>query len=459
MPSATRRSTRVVQRVAAPAARDRGAEPIRRAGRRSAATAAPRSRRVLFDQPGRRARQGRRPARGRHRAGGRDPTVCRSSSAARRSSSPSSRRSRRRRAHRRRCRDRRADPRARLAGRDDDAADRRLRRDRAGDGARVRRLGRLRHRGLRADAGGDDRARRRHRLRAAGHQPLPRRARRGRRRARGDADRDGHRRALRPVRGHDRRHRAARHAAARHLVPQRPGDRRGARGGADDGRLADAAARAAGLVGPAASRSRRPPTGDAEPRGWARWSALVERRPRAFAARRAGRPAPGRARRSPACAWAPATPATTRRRRRRARPTTCSPRASARASTARCWSSPRCRRRRRPAPLGACGAAARPATGVAAVARADAQRAGRRRDADRVPGHQAAGRGDQGPTRTCATDVVPAVDGDRPARQHRRRDGHDRRLRRRPVGQAAAVRAGRRRPRRCSCWPSSSARC
>ncbi len=115
----------------------------------------------------------------------------------------------------------------------------------------------LRHRHLRAHAGGDDRPRRRDRLRAADHQPLPRRAPPRQRRPRVHAQRARHRRALGAVRRHDRRHRAAGHAAAGHLVPQRSRDRLRAGRVRHHGRLAHAAAGAAGHAARAAGQARQ----------------------------------------------------------------------------------------------------------------------------------------------------------------------------------------------------------
>ena len=104
---------------------------------------------------------------------------------------------------------------------------------------------RLRHRRVRAAAGGDDRARRRHRLRALHPHPLPQRARRGPGVAAGGDRRRRHGGARRPLRRHHRDHLADGDAAARHQLPLRRRDVRRAGGAVHDDRGADPAAGAA----------------------------------------------------------------------------------------------------------------------------------------------------------------------------------------------------------------------
>ena len=127
----------------------------------------------------------------------------------------------------------------------------------------------------------------------------------------------------------------------RRLVPQRRrdrrlGDRAGRRAGRDhaDARL-PGHDRDEGAVQEGAPPARG--RGTARPQGGRALAAVGELRP-APAAAAGRRRAAGDARCSPSrpstCGWAPPTRARTRRTRRRARPTTCSPRASAPASTA-----------------------------------------------------------------------------------------------------------------------------
>ena len=86
--------------------------------------------------------------------------------------------------------------------------------------------------------------------------------------------------------------------------------------------------------------------------------------------------------------------------------------------------------------------------GVAAVSPPRLNPAGDTATLDAVPDEQAAGPGHAGPARrSLRDDVVPPVaKAERPAGQHRRRDGDAGRPQRRAVGEAARVRAGRRRP-------------
>ena len=86
----------------------------------------------------------------------------------------------------------------------------------------------------------------------------------------------------------------------------------------------------------------KPP--DAEPHGFARWARIIEKRPRIFALVTTVVLAARRRPRCSGCSSAPATRATTPPARRPGSPTTSCPRASARASTARCSSSPSCPR-------------------------------------------------------------------------------------------------------------------
>ncbi len=106
---------------------------------------------------------------------------------------------------------------------------------------------RRRHPQLLLRARRDDRARRGHRLRAVHPHALPRGLPHSRpdvrRRARVGRAVDGHRRARRPVRGHDRRDRAARDDAAGRRLPLRRRDLGLDRRAARDARLAHAAAR------------------------------------------------------------------------------------------------------------------------------------------------------------------------------------------------------------------------
>ena len=164
--------------------------------------------------------------------------------------------------------------------------------------------------------------------------------------ARGDlheaiVDGDGHRRARRAVRGHHRDHRPARHAHAGRQLPLRHGGGLGARRAAHDARGAHRGARAARPLRRAHRAARAP--GQAQGPGGRpaghRLGALGGARPAPSLAAPRGRPGDharaGRPR-AGACARARATPATTRPTTPRAAPTTCWPRASARASTARC---------------------------------------------------------------------------------------------------------------------------
>ena len=222
-------------------------------------------------------------------------------------------------------------------------------------------------------------------------------ARRERRRLGGRVDR--HQRPRRAVRRHHGDHRAARPAADRAGVRAGRRDRLGARRGDDDRRLAHPAAGAARLgrhphrqhhVGGADRRRarrgrrvrrghhrserhlpRRLPAGDRVLRHQLRHQAAAPARPAPGREAQGGaglvpvepvHPAPARLeravrRRIPAAAHRPAVLDPSRLRRRRqlprghapsARPTTCSPKGSGRARTARC-SSP-CRARPRPIP-------------------------------------------------------------------------------------------------------------
>ena len=119
-------------------------------------------------------------------------------------------------------------------------------------------------------ARGDDRAGRGNRLRAVHPDPLPRGLPHPRtdvrRRARVGRAGDGHRRARRPVRRHDRRDRAAGDDAARRRLPLRRGDLRLDRGAAGDARLADAAAGAADDGGRPGRAAESPHARSAKPR-------------------------------------------------------------------------------------------------------------------------------------------------------------------------------------------------
>ena len=157
--------------------------------------------------------------------------------------------------------------------------------------------------------------------------------------------------------------------------------------------------------------------------------------------------------RSSRCAWAPPTRAPIRPARPRARPTTCSPRASGPATTARCSSSRR-----------SSGPAQRPRSSAWRT-RSPRTPGRRRRDAAAVhPEPRAGATGvalanvyPKGSPQDASTSnllhtvrdrVVPAAERrHRPARPGRRPDRDLRRLRHRAVAQAAAV---HRRRRRCS---------
>ena len=153
---------------------------------------------------------------------------------------------------------------------------------------------------------------------------------------------DGHRRPRHAVRRHDRDHRAARHVRAGRQLPLRPGDRLGARGAADDARASLTVLPALlsrfgeRVARPSRRRAGARPAGDPQAAAWRRWSGAPcsAARGRSFAALAVmlALAAPALV----ACAWARATPATTPPTSPPATPTTCWPRASARASTARC---------------------------------------------------------------------------------------------------------------------------
>ena len=266
----------------------------------------------------------------------------------------------RRRADRRRGRDHR--PHARLPLGRGDAADARERRHRARgrDAAAHLRHPLRRVPQLRADARRDARPRRRDRLRAADRRALPRAARRRRRRPPCGARRQRDRRHVGDRGRCDRRRGDRRAARHRHPVrrPHGPGvgdhgrrrrGRRRHRAPRPDGRVREAAAppqararRAVGGLRPLGPPDRRPP--------------VARRRARHARARSCSR------RRSPRCASASPTTATTRATAPRARPTTRSPRASAPASTARSCSPPSCPRAATRAPCSSASSAPSPPT-------------------------------------------------------------------------------------------------
>ena len=218
------------------------------------------------------------------------------------------------------------------------------------------------------------------------------------------------------------RDRAARDDAARRQLPLRRGDLRLDRRAARDARLADAAAGAAHdrrrprRAAAAAGRGGAPPRQqtsagrhtDAAATGgmWLRWSKFVQRRPWTIAIVSALVMLADRGARDRAAARLQRRLERPRRARRPTAPTSCSPKASARASTGRCWSSRRCRASNgdgAAAALDDSSARAIAATpGVVAGRPGQAQPGRRRRDDHRLPALLAAGLRDHPARRTPA---------------------------------------------------------
>ena len=204
---------------------------------------------------------------------------------------------------------------------------------------------------LRAAAGGDDRARRRDRLRALHPHPLPQRARRRPRAA-----------ATAAIAAVDTAGRAVLFAGITVIISLMGMLLLGISflyGVAMAAALAVLFTMIAALTllpalltiaGRRVDRLRIPGLGKRstsidENSRWFRWSREIQRRPGARGAALRRRCCWPSASRPSRCGSAPTTPAPTRRGRRRARPTTCSPKASAPASTGPSRWSRRCRAR------------------------------------------------------------------------------------------------------------------